>query len=187
MSFYLTELPQYALIEAVRGLSPDVVHVAGAMTYTIVLLLAALVAMGKPAGGGHGGRGDFGGGAGRERAVRAAITAGIMLAPAPGDGSSTLLLTPDHLGSTVPVLLVWLVVDRCRPRWYVPVTVGILLAWGLVADPLLEVTGVAPLVLVCAIRAAQRLHPADPAEPHAVRELRRARRACDRHRPARLL
>jgi hypothetical protein len=160
VSFYPTELVQYVLLEWVRGLSPDVVHVGGAMTYTIVLLLAALVAMGKPPGRG------LRDGIGTERVVRALITAGIMLAPAPGDGSSTLLLTPDHLGSTVPVLLVWLVVDRCRPRWYVPVTAGILLAWGLVADPLLEVTGVAPLVLVCAIRAAQRLHPADP-EDHA--------------------
>jgi hypothetical protein len=162
VSFYSTELLQYVLLEGVRGLSPDVVHVAGAMTYTIVLLLAALVAMGKPA---RPGRRDRWGGAGREMAVRALITAGIMLAPAPGDGSSTLLLTPDHLGSTVPVLLVWLVVDRCRPRWYVPVAVGILLAWGLVADPLLEVTGVAPLVLVCAVRAAQRLHPGSPRRP----------------------
>jgi len=166
VSFYSTELVQYALLEWVRGLSPDVVHVGGAMTYTIVLLLAALVAMGKPARrGGRGGRGG-------ERAVRALITAGIMLAPAPGDGSSTLLLTPDHLGSTVQVLLVWLVVDRCRPRWYVPVAVGILLAWGLVADPLLEVTGVAPLVLVCAARAAQRLHPRDPRDPRDPEDTR---------------
>jgi hypothetical protein len=124
-----------------------------------VLLLAALVAMGQPA------RRGLRVGIGTERVVRALITAGIMLAPAPGDGSSTLLLTPDHLGSTVPVLLVWLVVDRCRPRWYVPVAVGILLAWGLVADPLLEVTGVAPLVLVSAVRAAQRLHPQNPQNP----------------------
>jgi hypothetical protein len=43
---------QYVLLEWVRGLSPDVVHVGGAMTYTLVLLLAALVAMGQPAGRG---------------------------------------------------------------------------------------------------------------------------------------
>jgi len=168
VSFYSTELVQYVLLEWFRGLSPDVVHVGGAMTYTILLLLAALVAMGKPAGlGALAGRDRWGrrDEAGGTRVVRALITAGIMLAPAPGDGSSTLLLTPDHLGSTVPVLLVWLVVDRCRPRWYVPVAVGILLAWGLLADPLLEVTCVAPLVLVCAVRAAQRLHPQDPQDP----------------------
>jgi hypothetical protein len=52
VSFYSTELVQYVLLEWVRGLSPDVVHVGGAMTYTLVLLLAALVAMGQPAGRG---------------------------------------------------------------------------------------------------------------------------------------
>src|SRR5215470_12355491 len=37
VSFYTTELPQYMLIELARGLSPDVVHVAAAMTYTFVV------------------------------------------------------------------------------------------------------------------------------------------------------
>ena len=151
VSFYPTELPQYALLEGARGLSPDVVHLAGAMTYTIVLLLAGLVAKGSATG--------------QEGVLRVLIATGIMLAPAAGYGTSTLLLTPDHLGSTVPVLLAWLVVERCQPRWYLPVAVGILLTWGVVADALLELTGVAPLVLVCAIRAAQRLHPAAPQPP----------------------
>jgi hypothetical protein len=151
VSFYPTELPQYALLEGARGLSPDVVHLAGAMTYTIVLLLAGLVAKGRATG--------------QEGVLRVLIATGIMLAPAAGYGTSTLLLTPDHLGSTVPVLLAWLVVERCQPRWYLPVAVGILLTWGVVADALLELTGVAPLALVCAIRAAQRLHPAAPQPP----------------------
>ena len=50
VSFYLTELPQYALIEAVRGLVPDVVHAAGAMTYTLTVLLAAYLAKGRATG-----------------------------------------------------------------------------------------------------------------------------------------
>ncbi len=148
VSFYPTELPQYAMLEWLRGLSPDVVHLGGAMTYTIVLLLAALVASGRASG--------------REAAVRALIAAGIMLSPAAGPGTSTLLLTPDHLGSAVPVLLAWLVVDRCPRRAYVPAAVGVLLAWGVLADPLVEITGVAPLVLVCAIRSAQRAHSRKP-------------------------
>src|SRR6204780_1188936 len=44
VSFYTTELPEYALVTAVRGLSPDVVHLCGALTYTLTVLLAALVA-----------------------------------------------------------------------------------------------------------------------------------------------
>src|SRR3984893_15580001 len=50
VSFYTTELPQYALLELIFGLSPGVVHIAGAMTYTLVLLLAALVGRGKARG-----------------------------------------------------------------------------------------------------------------------------------------
>ena len=50
VSFYTTELPQYALVEAARGLNSDTVHVAAAMTYTLVVLLAALLARGRAHG-----------------------------------------------------------------------------------------------------------------------------------------
>ena len=51
VSFYTTELPQYMLIEALTGLGPWVVHVAAAMTYTLLVLLAALLAKGNARGG----------------------------------------------------------------------------------------------------------------------------------------
>ena len=50
VSFYTTELPQYMLIELVRGVSPDVTHIAGALTYTILVLLAARLAKGSATG-----------------------------------------------------------------------------------------------------------------------------------------
>ena len=37
VSFYTTELPQYMLIEAIRGLGPGVVNLAAAMTYTLLV------------------------------------------------------------------------------------------------------------------------------------------------------
>jgi hypothetical protein len=148
VSFYTTELPEYVLVERLHGLDPDVMHIAGALTYTILVLLAAVVAKGRAGG--------------REAAVRMLIAAGIMLAPAPGFGTSTLLLSPDHFGSAVPVLLAWLIVDQCPPRWYVPIAVCVILAWGLVADPLVEVTGVAPMVVVCGVRAAQHARRREP-------------------------
>src|SRR5437868_14246250 len=46
VSFYTTELPQYIAIEAVRGLGPGVVNLAAAMTYTLLVLLAGLLAKG---------------------------------------------------------------------------------------------------------------------------------------------
>ncbi|MDX6342265.1 MAG: hypothetical protein QOH87_2403, partial [Trebonia sp.] len=116
VSFYPTELPQYALIELARGLSADVVHVAGAMTYTLLVLTAALLARGRARG--------------TDGVTRALIAAGIMLAPQLGPGTQTLVLSPDHTGTSVPILLVFLLIDRAGgARWYVPVLVWLGLAW----------------------------------------------------------
>jgi hypothetical protein len=141
VSFYTTELPQYALLEAVRGLNPDVVHLAGAMTYTLLVLLAALLAKGKVTG--------------REGTLRAGLAIGIMLSPQQSGGVYVLMLSPDHAGSTVPVLLAWILLDRAPRRWWVPALTGLLLGWALVADPIVLITGVAPLVAVSAFRGYQ--------------------------------
>ena len=137
-SFYLTELPEYMLVELVRGLSQDVVHVAAALTYTLTLLCAALLAKGQATG--------------REAAARVGIAAGIMVAPQLNWGTDLFLSSPDHLGTSVPVLLAWLVLDRARPRWYVPLITSLLLAWAEVGDMLVLIIGVAPLVIVCGAR-----------------------------------
>src|SRR6516165_7503184 len=46
VSFYTTELPQYALLVIFFGVKADTAHIAAAMTYTLALLLAVLVARG---------------------------------------------------------------------------------------------------------------------------------------------
>ena len=141
VSFYTTELPQYALLELVRGLTPDVIHVGGAMTYTLLVLAAAFLARGRA-------RGSVG-------LTRALLAAGLMLAPQLGPGTQTLVLSPDHTGTAVPVLLVWLLIDRSPARWYVPVLVWLALAWVSVADTLTLFVAAAPLALVCAARVAR--------------------------------
>ena len=188
VSFYTTELPQYALLELVLGLGPGVVHVAAAMTYTLVVLLTALLAAGpggRPPGtpcaslarrghacgeprlasdrAGPGGRCSADGAAPR-RLGRAVVAAGIMLAPQPGNGAYVLLLSPDHVGSTVPVLAALLLLDRVSP-WRQPpgtrqrialvVLAAVLLTLGLVADPVVAYTGVVPLLVACAVRSYQ--------------------------------
>jgi hypothetical protein len=50
------------------------------------------------------------------------------------------------------VMVVWLILDRARPRWYIPVIAGALLGWAEVADMLVLYIGVLPLALVCAVR-----------------------------------
>ena len=137
VSFYTTELPQYMLVEMLRGLNADVVPVAAAMTYTLATLLAALLAQGNATG--------------RQALMRVLIAVGIMLAPQLASGVNILISSPDHIGTSVPVMLTWLVLDHSRRRWYVPVIAGALLGWAVVADMLVLYIGVLPLVLVCAI------------------------------------
>jgi hypothetical protein len=142
VSFYTTEIPQYMLVLLAHGLNADVVHIAAAMSYTLIVLGAALLARGHAAG--------------REAAVRMLVAAGIMLAPSLGTGTVTLLSNPDHTGTAIPMLVIWLILDRAQPRWWVPVLVSVLLAWVQVGDPLVLYEGVVPLVLVCAIRIYRR-------------------------------
>jgi hypothetical protein len=143
VSFYTTELPEYIMVEAVRGLGPGVVHIAAALTYTLLVLLAGLLAKGRATG--------------REGLARVLIASGIMLAPQLGHGAFLLLLNPDHTGTQVPLLAGWLVLDRAPRRWYVPVLIGLLLAWVQVADRVAVLTAVVPLILVCAVRALRSL------------------------------
>jgi hypothetical protein len=142
VSFYTTELPQYMLVEAVHGLGPDVMHIAAAMTYTLLVLLAAWLAKGRATG--------------REGLLRAGLAAGIMAAP-PLGSVYVLMLEPDHVGSSVPVLLLAVLLDRAGRRWFVPVLAGLLVAWGLVADQVILVTAVLPLILVALVHGYRRL------------------------------
>ena len=143
VSFYTTELPEYMLIELARGLNAGVVHAAGALTYTLVVLLAALLARGQAAGA--------------EAWARMLLAGGLLLAPQLGIGTQVLILSPDHVGTAVPVLLAWLLLDRAPRRPWVPVAVGLLLAWTLVADALVLYIGIAPLLAVSGIRAYRQI------------------------------
>jgi hypothetical protein len=145
VSFYTTELPEYMLVELVHGLNVQTVHLAAALSYTLTLLLAALLAKGQARG--------------REAAVRMLIAGGIMLAPSLGPATTLLLGNPDHLGTNVPLLIIYLVLDRLRPRWWVAVLVAVLLTWAQIADTLVLFEGALPLILACAIRIARRRGP----------------------------
>ncbi|HEY4702456.1 MAG TPA: hypothetical protein VIH64_11230, partial [Streptosporangiaceae bacterium] len=151
VSFFTTELPQYVLLELINGLNPGTFHAAAAMTYTLALLLTVLLAVGRADARADGRAG------GREGVARALIAGGIMLAPQLGVGVFILLLSVGHFGTSVPLLLTWLVLDRTRSRWYVPVLAALLLAWASIADPLVLVAGVAPLAMVALVRVAGAL------------------------------
>jgi hypothetical protein len=152
VSFYTTELPQYMLLELIGGLNAGTFHAAAAMTYTLALLLAAMLARGRASG--------------RRGVLRALIAGGIMLAPQLGFGVFILLLTVGHIGTSVPLLVTWLALDRARPGWRLAAVTGLLLTWGAVADTLVLAVGALPLALVCGLRLLQGLF--GMAAPHGL-------------------
>jgi hypothetical protein len=146
VSFYTFEVPLDGLISVVYGLRTDVVHVAAALEYALLVLFAALLAAGAARDRRRGGR---------EAWVRALLAAGVMVAPGTVPGAHVLLLAPDHTGIGVPVLATLLVVDRVRPRRRVPVIaaallVCLLLIWAQLDDPVAEFGCALPLALACA-------------------------------------
>jgi hypothetical protein len=139
VSFYPTELVQFGLVQLVTGVNVDQVNIAAAITYTMIVVLAAVVARGRATG--------------LEAWLRAGVAVALLVLPAPGIGYATLIANPNHTGTAVPLLLTWLVVDRVRHRVWAPVLVAVLLGWGAAGDPLVTFVGAVPLAVVCAYRA----------------------------------
>ncbi len=138
VSYYTTELPEYIIVDKILGLGPGVIHVAAAITYTLLVLLAGVAAKGRATG--------------REGVIRALIASGILLAPQLGHGVGLLLSQPDHLGTQVPLLAVFLVLDRAPRRWYTPVAIAVMLTWVIIADRVAVFDAALPLAVVCGIR-----------------------------------
>jgi hypothetical protein len=149
VTFYTTEVPLYAFLALVGGLGTGLIHIGGAITYTLLVLLAAAVARGPARG--------------RAGIARALLAAGVMLAPQLGNGTQTLLQGPDHTGTAVPVLVVLLLIDRGGRRWWVPGGVFLVLAWAGIADALIFFIGAVPVAVIALIRAGAGALRREPA------------------------
>jgi len=155
VTFYTTELPEYMAVEVARGLSASVVWTGAAITYTLLVMGTAALAAGRrdarPA----------------RRVARGLLAAGIVLAPSSVLGTPMLLSSPDHTGTSVPLLAALLLIDRApavaagRGRWLVPVAAGLLLAWVQVADQVALFAGAVPVAVVCGLRWVRGRERAD--------------------------
>lgn len=145
VSFWTTEVPEYALVELIKGLNSNTIAIAASLSYFGQVVFAAFLAKGRATG--------------REGWVRALIAVGIMLAPTLGPATSLLMGSPDHVGTHVPLLFIYLVLDRVRPRWWLPILITVLLIWAQVADTLVTVEAALPIAAVCALRMYRRGGP----------------------------
>jgi hypothetical protein len=141
VSFITYDLPQLAVVEGVFGWTFTAAHVSVALTFTLVVLIGALLARGPRA------ESDT-----RTGMIRMLLAGGIMFAPQTGVAVFVLLLSIGHIGTAVPVMLAWLLADRMGDRWFVPVGVALLLGWAAAGDSLVLVIGIWPLLLVAIVR-----------------------------------
>ncbi len=152
--FITTELPEIALLVWLFGLHMGTAHIAAAVTYTVVVALGMLLAKGRATGA--------------NAVTRMALALAIMLAPQLGVGVFVVVFSVGHIGTAAPVMLTWLVLDRLgltrdggprSPRrfWWVPVLIAVMLGWALMADPLVLVIAIFPLLLCCLVRVVSSL------------------------------
>jgi hypothetical protein len=157
-NFYFFELPLNAITAAVFGLGNFAMHVASAITYLLVAVCAVALAVTDSRG--------------PARVIRAAVVVTVMAAPLLTLQSvKTLLEEPSHIGTSVFILLAFLLIDltirleaRLRAKFAVPLLFVILCA-GQFSDLTVRYVALPAIVLVCGCRAlaARRLRSPDAA------------------------
>ena len=172
--FITTELPEIALLVWMFGLHLNTAHIAAAVTYTAVIAIAMLLAKGRARG--------------PQAITRMALVLAIMLAPQPGVGVFVLVFSVGHIGTSAPVMLTWLVLDRfgltkrdgttptLRQRWYIPLIIAVLLGWALMADPLVLIIAIYPMLAVCLARVVAGCRDRGAERRRASRSRPRSRR-----------
>ena len=138
VSYYTTEIPEYMIVEKIIGLGANVIHVAAGLTYTLLVLAAGWLATGRATG--------------RPGVVRALVASGILLAPQLGNGVHLLIQQPDHIGTQVPLLVTFIVLDRGPRRWYIPAAIFAMLTWVIISDRVAVFDAALPLVAVYGLR-----------------------------------
>jgi hypothetical protein len=139
VTFYTFELPLIALVEIFFGLHTIAVHVAEALVYLIVTALAVAIAVTGSRGG--------------SRAARAGVVAAVLAAPALVAMDIWIPLGfPDHTGTTVFVLVSFLLVDRVPDKWFTAPIVGLVVCAGQISDVTVRYVAVPAIVVVCGYR-----------------------------------
>lgn len=151
-TYYTFELPLMALVEIFLGLHTIAVHVAVALTYLIVIGLAAAIAVTDSRGA--------------ARAVRAWVLVALLVAPILVTSDMWVVLGfPDHTGTTAFLLLPCLLIDLAPARRFTAPLVCVILVAGQIGDVTVRYVAVPAVILVCAYRmvAARSIKTGDAA------------------------
>jgi hypothetical protein len=147
-TFYAFELPLNGIVQLLFGVGNLAAHISSALTYLIVAACAAALAVT--------------GSSGPASAVVVAVLAAPLLA---GPPILALLEEPDHIGTSLFLLLSFLLVDRVPDRPFTAPLVCLILCAGELSDLTVRYVAVPAVVLVCGYRvlAARKLRCGDTA------------------------
>jgi hypothetical protein len=151
-SYYTCELPLLAVTQAFFGLTSLACHVASALAYAVVAVLA--IALARTGSGGP------------AAVARCGVALAVLAAPLiTSAGVAILLEAPQHLGTAAFLLGSFLLIDRA-PTWrFTAPLAGAILCAGQVGDATVLYVAVPAVVLVCAYRvlAARKIRSVDAA------------------------
>ena len=151
-TFYAFELPLYGIVQLLLGMGNLAAHVGSALTYLIVAACAAALAVTSSRG--------------PARAARCAVVVAVLAAPLLTVPTVYVLLEePDHIGTSMFVLVSFLLIDRVPDRRFTAPLVCLILCAGQLSDLTVRYVAVPAVVLVCGYRAlaARKLRSGDTA------------------------
>jgi hypothetical protein len=149
-TFYAFELPLNGIAQLILGMGDTATHVASALVYLIVAGCAAVLAVT--------------GSSGAARAARCAVVVAVLAAPLLFAPNVWLVLEePDHVGSSMFILVSFLLIDRAPNRRYAAPLLLVILCAGELSDLTVRYVAVPAIVVVCGYRAlaARRLRSPD--------------------------
>ena len=151
-TFYAFELPLNGILELLFGLGNLAVHVGSALTYLIVVACAVALATTSSRG--------------PARVVRGAVVVAVLAVPLLAVPTVWVLLEePDHIGTSMFLLVCFLLIDRVPDRRFTAPLVGLILCAGQLSDATVRYVAVPAVVGVCGYRvlAGRKLRSGDTA------------------------
>ena len=139
-TFYTFELPLIGIVELLFGMDNVAAHVSSALVYLIVTACAVAVATTSSRG--------------PARVVRCLVVVTVLVVPLLATHTVfTLLEEPDHIGTSMFLLVTFLLIDRVPDRRFTAPLVGLILCAGQLSDATVRYVAVPAVVLVCGYRA----------------------------------
>ena len=151
-TFYAFELPLNGVVQLLFGMGIPAAHIGSALTYLIVAACAVALAVTSSRG--------------PARAVRGAVVVAVLAAPLLALPTVWVLLEePDHIGTSLFLLLPFLLIDRVPDRPFTAPLVCLILCAGQLSDLTVRYVAVPAVVLVCGYRvlAGRKLRSGDTA------------------------